>query len=311
MISPMQPIVVGTRGSVLARWQADWVCDQLARYHVHTRIEIIHTSGDRQQKGPLASSGGKGLFVKELETALQRGEIDIAIHSLKDVPALQDDEFVLGAFLPRADPRDCLIAAGQSLGLMDIPTDSIVGSCSPRRVAQLLHQRPGLSVEPLRGNVETRLSKVRSGFVGATFLAKAGLDRLGIEDPTLIHPLSIEVMLPAAGQGIVAVEVARRHDQVLEVLAQIDHAPSRWAAEAERKVVYQLGGSCVSPIAAHASIEGNQLTLTALAGDLLGKELLKEQVVGSIDQRFELATELADRLLAGGARSLIGGNNDG
>ena len=305
----MREIVVGTRGSALARWQAEWVCGFLAGLQIQTRLEIIHTSGDKHQKGSLADKGGKGLFVKELESALLKNEIDIAVHSLKDVPTLLDNPFVLGAYLPRADPRDCLIAMGEGQEITTLPIDSLVGSCSPRRIAQVLHLRPGLQVEPLRGNVETRLSKVRSGLVSATFLAKAGLDRLGIEDPTLIHPLPIGVMLPAAGQGIVAVETTTQQEGILEVLDQIDHAPSRWAAEAERTVVHGLGGSCISPIAAHAVVEGERLILDALAGDLQGQEVVRERIEGEVNQRLDLAARLVQRLLSQGAAALIGGTH--
>ncbi len=307
MIGDMRDIIVGTRGSALARWQAEWVCGCLSSLQISTHLHIIQTSGDKHQKGPLAGQGGKGLFVKELESALERCEADIAVHSLKDVPTLIDSRFVLGAFLTRADPRDCLIAQGENLAIATMPKNTVIASCSPRRIAQVLHLNPGLRVEPLRGNVETRLAKVRSGLAGATFLAKAGLDRLGIMDSQLIHPLPVEIMLPAAGQGIVAVEVMAGRQDLLELLTQLDHLPSRWAAEAERGVVHGLGGSCVSPIAAHAVITGDRLTLTALVGDLQGKILLKESAEGPVSGRMELASTLADKLLARGARSLIGG----
>ncbi len=303
----MKEIVVGTRGSTLARWQTEWVCGLLASLRIQTRLQIIHTSGDKHRKGPLANRGGKGLFVKELETALSKREIDIAVHSLKDVPTLLDDQFVLGAYLPRADPRDCLIALGENREIAGLPADSLIGSCSPRRIAQVLHLRPGLQVEPLRGNVETRLSKVRSGLVSATFLAKAGLDRLGIQDPKLIHPLSTKDMLPAAGQGIVAIETLADRRELLEILSLIDHARSRWAAEAERGVVHGLGGSCVSPIAAHAVIEDGHLFLEALVGDLQGKTLLREKLEGPLDRHLELASTLSKKLLSLGAGALIGG----
>ncbi len=301
--------MVGTRGSALARWQAEWVCGFLTGFQIQTRLEIIHTSGDKHHKGSLADKGGKGLFVKELEAALLRNEIDIAVHSLKDVPTLLDDPFVLAAYLPRADPRDCLIAPGENREITTLPSDAVIGSCSPRRISQVLHLHPGLQIEPLRGNVETRLSKVRSGLVSATFLAKAGLDRLGIEDPRLIHPLPIEVMLPAAGQGIVAVETCNHQEEILEVLGQIDHPPSRWAAEAERNVVHGLGGSCVSPIAAHAVIEREHLILEAFAGDLQGQKVVRERIEGDVNRRLDLAARLVEKLLSQGAATLIGGTH--
>jgi hydroxymethylbilane synthase len=202
----MKPLQIGTRSSPLAMWQAECVAGLLADLGVETRIEKIRTSGDKQRTGPLASHGGKGLFVKELEEALRREEVDLAVHSLKDVPTVLSEEFALVAFLERADPRDCLVAGEGISALGDLPDGAVVGSCSPRRVSQALHAAPWITVQDLRGNVETRLRKAREGEIDATFLAKAGLDRLGIEEPSLIHPLNTDVMLPAAGQGIVAIE---------------------------------------------------------------------------------------------------------
>ena len=203
----MKPLTIGTRSSPLALWQAKSVAGLLADFGIETRIEKIRTSGDKQRTGPLASHGGKGLFVKELETALRNKEVDLAVHSLKDVPTVLSEDFLLVAFLERADPRDCLVAREGISTLEDLPEGAVVGSCSPRRVCQALYAAPGVTVQDLRGNVETRLQKVREGLIDATFLAKAGLDRLGINDPSLLHPLSADVMLPAAGQGTVAIEI--------------------------------------------------------------------------------------------------------
>jgi hydroxymethylbilane synthase len=301
----MKPLVIGTRGSALALWQAEWISRLLGEMGSETRLQIIKTSGDKQQRGSLADKGGKGLFVKELETALLQGDVDLAVHSLKDVPTTLEASFVLAAFLPRADPRDCLVAPDGIASLEALPGGTVVGSCSPRRISQLLHQNPRVKVEALRGNVETRLNKVRSGKIGATFLAKAGLDRLGLRDDALIHPLSTRIMAPAAGQGIVAVETLAARGDVGEILSGIEDTASRYAAEAERWVVRGLGGSCVSPIAAYAEIEDGQIRLTACAGDPEGRELLREVAEGPVAERLPLADGIVERLLARGAAALI------
>jgi hydroxymethylbilane synthase len=274
---------------------------------VAVRIELIKTSGDKHQRGPLADKGGKGLFVKELESALLSGTIDLAVHSLKDVPTTLTPEFELAAFLPRADPRDCLIANGKEANLESLAEGTLVGSCSPRRISQLLHSNPRVKIVDLRGNVETRLAKVRDGSLGATLLAKAGLDRLEISEPSLIHLLPIEKMLPAAGQGIVAIETLSKSAEVLSILSQLDTPSSRHAAEAERAVVRHLEGNCTSPIAAHARITDSRISLSACVGDPEGNALLADSEEGAVEDRLDLASSLALRLLDRGAAKLIHG----
>lgn len=296
---------IGTRGSPLALWQADWVKKSLARLGISSCIEIIRTSGDKHTQGPLADKGGKGLFVKELEEALLQGTIDLAVHSLKDVPTALDPRFHLAAFLPRADVRDCLVWPGPFTHITDLPPGLLLGSCSLRRISQMLVLNPHLKVEPLRGNVETRLEKVRTGRVGATLLAKAGLDRLGISDAGLLHPLPLEDLIPAAGQGIMAIEIDTRQDPLRDLLSQIDCAESRYAAEAERTVVQTLGGTCVSPIGAYASVDRDQLSVQAFVGDHQGRRTLRDSVTGPVHQRVELARGLAEGLLRSGAAEIL------
>lgn len=301
----MKEFIIGTRGSALALWQANTVKGLLEQLGAPARIQVIKTSGDKHQSGPLADHGGKGLFVKELEIALEEGSVDLAVHSLKDVPCVLTEAFALAAFLPRADPRDCLIAPAGMDTISALPPGTRVGSCSPRRLSQALHVNPALTGEDLRGNVETRLGKVRSGVLGATFLAKAGLDRLGISEPDLIHPLPAEEMLPAAGQGIVAIEIRANRDDVHQVLSRLDDALSRRAAEAEREVVRNLGGTCVSPIAVHAVPEADRISIRAVVGDSRGKQLLRESTSGGLTSHITLARSLANSLIEQGAREIM------
>ena len=301
----MDQVTIGTRGSPLALWQANWVRDLLSQQGIEARIETIRTSGDKHQKGPLATQGGKGLFVKELEAALLEGTIDLAVHSLKDVPTDLAGPFTLAAFLPRADPRDCLIAPEGIETPENLPAGSVVGSCSPRRVAQVRHLNPSVVVQDLRGNVETRLNKIRDGILDATFLAKAGLDRLGLSNDPLVHPLSPDTMLPAAGQGIVAIETLAERGEVSGILAPLNDSAARCAAFAERSLVRSLGGTCVSPIGAYAVVEGEALRLTACVGDPEGQRLLRETVSGSVENAKGIGGSLAARLNELGAQELL------
>lgn len=301
----MRTLSIGTRGSPLALWQANWVRDLLSEQGIEARVEVIRTSGDKHQKGPLAAKGGKGLFVKELEAALLEGAIDLAVHSLKDVPTDLAEPFTLAAFLPRADPRDCFIAREGIEKPGQLPDGAAVGSCSPRRISQILNLKPNIEIQDLRGNVETRLNKIREGVLDATFLAKAGLDRLGISDDPLIHPLSAETMLPAAGQGIVAIEISNRSQDLLEKLKILDDANSRHAAVAERSLVRNLGGTCVSPIGAHATIDGETLHLTACVGDPEGKRILRDTGSGPGTEANRIGARLAERLNEQGAQDLL------
>jgi hydroxymethylbilane synthase len=303
----MKPLILGTRGSPLALWQSEWVRKCLRETAgVECQIERIQTSGDKKQTGPLSANGGKGLFVKELEESLLEGRIDLAVHSLKDVPTVLLPGFDLPVFMPRADPRDCLVSRPEIAHLADLSPGARVGSCSPRRVAQALNLIPGLDISDLRGNVATRLEKVRSGELDATFLAKAGLDRLEMSDSDWIHPLAPETMVPAAGQGIVAIEIRAGREDLRELLAEaLDDSEARAAALAERAVVRHLEGNCVSPIGAHARISQGTLDLTAMVGDVRGETVLRESVTGHCEEAEQLGRQAAERLKGRGAARLI------
>ena len=265
-------IRIGTRASPLARAQADEVGRRLAAANPALRaqgaitFEAIHTTGDRMLQGPLAEIGGKGLFTKEIEEALKDGRIDIAVHSMKDMPTRLPDGLAIGAMLPRADPRDALIAADADAGaggLAGLAPGAAVGTASLRRGALVRHIRPDLTVVPFRGNVETRLRKLADGEADATLLALAGLDRLGLAHRAhaILEP---EVMLPAPCQGIIGIECRAGDTAIRELLRAVDDGDSADAAAAERALLAGLDGSCRTPIAALAIAEGEALSLRAI-----------------------------------------------
>ncbi len=262
------PLRLGTRGSPLARIQAALVAQALVRAEPELaapgalEVLVIRTTGDRITDRPLAELGGKGLFCKELEAALLEGRIDLAAHSVKDLPTWLPDGLVLGAILARADPRDVLIAKAGG-GLDGLPPAAVVGTASLRRQAQLLARRPDLRVVSFRGNVETRLEKLAAGAVDATLLALAGLERLGLA-PAGATVLPLEVMLPAVGQGAIGLECRAGDAATLTLLAAIEDPDSRACIGAERALLAALDGSCQTPIAGHASAAAGQLELAAL-----------------------------------------------
>jgi hydroxymethylbilane synthase len=257
---------IGTRGSPLALAQAEETRLRLETAFPELagaiHIEVIHTTGDQIQDRPLAAIGGKGLFTKEIDEAQLEGRVDIAVHSMKDVPTLLPEGLTLGALLPREDVRDVLISSkGRSLA--ELPAGAVVGSASLRRAAQILRRRPDLSVVSLRGNVQTRLRKLAEGQVDATLLAMAGLNRLGVM-PVEAVPLSIEEMLPAVAQGAIGISCRAGDERALTYLAALDDEPTRCRVTAERAFLAVLDGSCRTPIAGLAMIDGERLTLTGM-----------------------------------------------
>ena len=257
---------IGTRGSPLALAQAEETRQRLETAFPELAgaiaIEVIQTTGDRIQDRPLAAIGGKGLFTKEIDEAQLEGRVDIAVHSMKDVPTVLPDGLCLGALLPREDVRDVLISSkGRSLA--ELPQGAVVGSASLRRAAQILRRRPDLSVVPFRGNVQTRLRKLAEGQVDATLLAMAGLNRLGVM-PAEAVPLSVEEMLPAVAQGAIGVTCRAGDDRALTWLAALDDAETRCRVTAERTFLALLDGSCRTPIAGLALLDGERLTLTGM-----------------------------------------------
>ncbi len=298
-------LIVGTRGSQLALWQAEWVQRQLKAIApgISVILKRIQTSGDKIQDVPLAKIGGKGLFVKEIEEALLRGEIDLAVHSMKDVPSVLPEGLEIVCVPEREDPRDALIAReGQSLE--KLPVGGRVGTSSLRRQAQVLHVRPDLEIAVLRGNVDTRLRKVRENHFDAIILAASGLKRLGWEQEVTEY-LSLDVSLPAIGQGSLGLEGRKDDAFVRDLVAQFEHRPTRIAVTAERALLTRLEGGCQVPIAGYATLQGDTLTLDGLVASLDGKRYIRRVLSGSADEAVSLGTRVAEQLLDGGAQPIL------
>ena len=299
------PLRIATRKSQLALWQAEHVAALLRGAHAGLQIELvpISTKGDRIQDRSLAAIGGKGLFIKELETALEDHRADIAVHSMKDVPSDVPDGFAIAAVLPRADPRDALITP-KAERLADLPRGARVGTSSLRRQAQLLSVRPDLRIEALRGNVDTRLRRLDDGELDAIILACAGLIRLGWES-RITARLDAGICLPAVAQGIIGIECRDRDAHTRSLLEVLNHPDTEAAMNAERAFAGRLGGSCQSPIAAYAKLDAGRLTLDGLVAEPDGSRLLRDSITGSVEESRSLGQELADRVLSAGAHGLL------
>jgi hydroxymethylbilane synthase len=295
---------IGTRGSLLAKWQAEYVRKQLfAGAGVETEIVIIKTSGDKQQMSPLSEIGGKGIFIKELEEALLEETIDLAVHSVKDVPTDTPSRLMFPAVCRREDVRDCLVAANGAT-IASLRQGARVGTGSLRRQAQLRHIRPDLDVRDLRGNVDTRLRKVESGEYEAVMLAKAGLDRLGWSG-RITETLSPEVFLPAVGQGAIAVECRLKDTGAAEVVAGLDDAESRTAIIAERSLLAALHGGCQVPLGAWARLERGELVMEACVCSVDGVQYIKQRATSTPEQAAELGVRMAALLMEAGAQSIL------
>ena len=292
--------VIGSRGSKLALWQAHHVQDRLHERGVDTRIEVITTAGDRFQSGPLKEIGNKGLFTKEIEEALLESRVDIAVHSLKDMPTELPEGLQIAATPEREDARDVLIGSG----LAELPPGARVGTGSLRRTAQLHVVRPDLTVEPVRGNVDTRLRKLDEGQFDAIVLAAAGLKRLGWSE-RIAEYLSVDMMCPAVGQGALAIETRADGGAAQRAVQHLDHPETRAAIAAERAVLSVLGGGCQVPIGAHALIEGNRLRLLAVVSSPDGRTLVRLQAEGLISAADTVGEELGRKLLAAGAADIL------
>lgn len=298
-------IRIGTRGSQLALWQAQWVQQQIDRTipDSSTELIIIKTTGDKITDVPLAKVGGKGLFVKEIEEALLDGRIDIAVHSMKDMPADIPDGLCIGAVPPRENPLDALVAK-QYASIDALPKGARVGTSSLRRTAQLLHLRPDLIITPLRGNLDTRLNRLADTDLDAIILAAAGLKRLGLADRITAH-IKSDTMLPAVGQGALCIE-SRSHDPATSpVVANLDHRLSRTAVSAERAFSRRLEGGCQVPIGAFATIDHDRLRITGLVAEIDGRRMLKHTIEGPTERAAALGLELAEYLLAQGAGLIL------
>lgn len=306
-------LVIGSRGSQLALVQAQIVKTQLALLNpsLQIRIEIVKTSGD-VKTDPLSVIGGKGVFTKELEDSLLDGRIDIAVHSLKDLPTVIPDTLVIAAMCKREDPRDALVlsasrgpeAGAIKTSISSLPKGATIGTSSPRRLAQLKHLRPDLVFKDLRGNVDTRLRKLDEGQYDALVLACAGLRRLGRED-RISAPLLTTDMLPAVGQGAIAVEARAREEDTITLVGGLDHKFTRLACSAERSFLLSLGGGCLLPIAAYAVVRDKRIRLHGLIADTLGKRIVRDHISGGLDEAEQLGSRLAEQLLANGGAELL------
>ena len=303
-------LVIGSRGSKLALWQAEHARARLQQLtqQIDIRIEIIKTTGD-VKKDPLSVIGGKGVFTKELEDALLDGRIDIAVHSLKDLPTILPSGLTISAICEREDARDALVLAAGSefdaTAIGNLPRGAIVGTSSPRRLAQLrCYFGEDLIIKDLRGNVDTRIRKLDEGQYDALILASAGLVRLGLHDRISLR-IPISHMLPAVGQGAIAIETRSDDNYALETTSKLDHRETRLACLAERSFLRGLGGGCQLPIAAHAIIEQNLLKLEGLVARPDGSKRLQESLSGPPDQAEEIGTSLAATLIQHGAQALL------
>jgi hydroxymethylbilane synthase len=297
-------LVIGTRGSKLALWQAEWVQASLQAVapDLSVTLRTIKTSGDKILDVPLAAIGGKGLFVKEIEEALLREEIDLAVHSMKDVPTQLPERLAILSVPKRENPHDALISR-DGCKLADLPAGARIGTSSLRRQAQLLHHRPDLRIQMLRGNLDTRLRKVRDGDYEAIVLAAAGLTRLGwLNEVTEYLPFAIS--LPAIGQGAIGIE-GRRDDAFVQAVQKLDHPETRTAVSAERALLERLEGGCQVPIAAHATIQGGTLVMEGLVASVDGRQVLRESCQGPAAEAEQVGRQLAERLLARGGRAIL------
>jgi len=296
---------IGTRGSQLALYQANWVREKLVETHPDLNVMLIKikTTGDKIQDAPLAKIGGKGLFVKEIEEALIHRRIDLAVHSIKDVPTEFPGGLHLSAITKREDPRDVFISRDGKI-LRDLPQKAKIGTSSLRRQAQLLHFRNDLELLPLRGNLETRLKKLKTMNLDGIVLALAGMKRLGLEE-RITEIIPTEISLPAIGQGALGIET-RQDDQETEGKIQfLNHKDSWIAVSAERAFLKKLEGGCQVPIAAYARIFGASLQVEGLVGTIDGKRLIRHHIVGPIEKAESLGIELAEILFEKGAKEIL------
>ncbi len=300
----MKPLRIGTRGSALARWQANHVRDRVKQeLSLDTEIILIKTAGDKFTQASVSQMGLKGVFIKELEDALLDGHVDLAVHSMKDVPTEIPRGLEFPAITKRDDPRDCLVSRdGQKLA--ELPACARVGTSSLRRQAQLRHLRSQLDLRDLRGNVDTRLAKLEDGMYDAVVLAKAGLERLGLAG-RITEVLGYDVMLPAVGQGALGIEARAEDEKLLQALAALDDAETRAAVTAERALLAEMQGGCQIPLGACGRIENGELVLDACVLSVDGGDYLRQRAAGSPQSAERLGRELGRKMIAAGADRIL------
>lgn len=300
-----ETIKIGTRGSQLALWQSEWVKAEIEKHNqgITAELVVIKTKGDKILDVPLAKVGGKGLFVKEIEEALLDGRIDLAVHSMKDMPAEIPAGLCIGAVPARENPRDVLISKnGEKLS--DLKKGAVIGTSSLRRSSQLLHARPDIQITQLRGNLNTRLKKLESGEMDAIILAAAGVKRLGLEE-RITEYLDTGLMLPAVGQGALCIESRENDPYISTLIEKIDDEKTRTVVFGERAFLHRLEGGCQVPIAAHGKLEDGNLVLTGLVADIDGSTRVTEIHSGPADKAEAIGIELADKLLQMGAKDIL------
>lgn len=303
-MQPTPALIIGTRGSKLALTQTDMVRSELLKIRPDLQVDTLRitTTGDRIQDRPLAQVGGKALFVEEIESALREKRIHLAVHSAKDIPSDLPDDMRIAACLPRADAHDVLVSR-VSDSIASLPKGARVGTSSPRRACQLRALRSDIELLDIRGNVDTRLAKLESGAYDAIILAAAGLTRLGLmHHATQVVPF--DGMLPCGAQGAIAIEVCADDADTMALVAQLDHEPTSTAIKCERAFLTTIGGTCDTPLAAHAIVDGNRVTITGMIGDSRGRTL-QSSLSGNTFEATTIGARLAEQLLTGGGAELL------
>lgn len=298
-------IKIGTRGSKLALWQANWVKSAInAKYpNVSIKIKIIKTKGDKILDVPLAMVGGKGLFVKEIEEALLNGDVDLAVHSMKDMPAEIPNGLCIGAIPEREDPRDIFISKNGIL-FSNLRDGAKIGTSSLRRSVQLKCARYGINIVPLRGNLDTRINKLQTEDMDAIIVAAAGVKRLGFESK-ITEYLNDDAMLPAVGQGALCIEIRQNDREIQPIINALNHHQTRTVVLGERAFLNRLEGNCQIPIAAHGKIKNNEFILTGLVASIDGTKIIKETLSGNLENSEIVGKKLADVLISKGALKIL------
>ena len=298
-------IRIGTRSSKLALWQSNLIAMTLESKYPDIKVDLINvtTKGDKILDSPLSKIGGKGLFTKELEVKMLEGKIDLAVHSLKDVPVQLPDEFTIAAITKRTDPFDAFVS-NKYKSLNELPKGAKIGTSSLRRRAQLLAIRPDLQIENLRGNVNTRLQKLDSGNFDALILATAGLKRLGYQSK-IVEILSPDVMLPAVGQGPLAIETLKNNFKICDMLKFLDDKNTRAVTNTERAFLRVVEGGCQVPVGFYAQIENNKITADAVIASLDGKKIIRDKISGPIEEAEYIGEDLANKLLYTGGQEIL------
>ncbi len=298
-------IIIGSRASKLAMIQSNWTKSTLESTFpdVEVVIKNISTKGDRITDAPLSRLGGVGLFTKELENALLSNEIDLAVHSAKDMPAELPDGLTLGAITKREDPSDVLISKN-NVRLDQLPDKAVIGTSSLRRQAQLKAKLPGIVISDLRGNLDTRVKKIQNGEFDGIIVANAGLIRMGYDDVER-QVIPYDYMLPAVGQGALAIEIRQGDERIAPMILTLNHAETNSGVSAERALLGKLHGGCQTPIGASGKVDGDKLRLTAMASSLDGTRMIRDEIEGAVEDAEKLGIELAERILSNGGDKIL------